>query len=236
MTESDLDAQIRTYASALEANFFGVADLAPAYAAILAQGGPEVARYPRAISLGIALLNPIVDQLPRRAERAVAVSYQHHAYDVINLRLDDLASRMAGRLQAAGYAALPVPASKRVDDERICSFFSHKMAAHLAGLGWIGKSCLLITPQAGPRVRWTTVLTAAPLQPTGEALSERCGDCQRCAEICPVQAISGRPFHADEPRAARFDARRCDQYLKELERTTGLHVCGLCLYVCPHGR
>jgi epoxyqueuosine reductase QueG len=232
---SDLNAAVAAYAQNLEADFFGVADLAPAYEAILAQGGPAVARYPRAISMGVGLLHSIVDQLPRRAERAVMVAYQSHAYDVVNLRLDAMAARMASRLQAAGYTALPVPASQRVDAEKICSFFSHKLAAGLAGLGWIGRSCLLVTPEVGPRVRWTTVLTDAPLQATGQSLAPRCGDCHKCVDICPVQAFTGRLFDPSEPREARFDAARCDQYMKELERTTGLHVCGLCLYVCPHG-
>lgn len=232
----DIDTAVRDYAVALEADFFGVADLTGLAGAIQAQGGVEVARYPRAISMGIALLNPIVDRLPQRAERAVAVSYRHHAYDVVNLRLDELSLRLASLLQRMGHAALPVPASKRVDDERICSFFSHKMAARQAGLGWIGKSCLLVTPQAGPRVRWTTVLTDAPLLATGAPLKDRCGACARCAEICPVQAITGRPFREAEPREMRLDARRCEQYFQEMEKAGQLPVCGLCLYVCPYGR
>ena len=236
MADLELTQQIQTYAAGLEPDFFGIADLTPARAAILEQGGPEAARYPMAISMGVALMHTLVDQLPRRAERAVAISYRHHAYDVVNVRLDDMASRVASRVQRLGYAALPVPASKRVDDERICSFFSHKMAAHLAGLGWIGKSCLLVTPQAGPRVRWVTVLTDAPLQPTGSAMAERCGDCNACVDICPVEAFTGQPFYADEPRSARFDARKCDLYLQQLEKGGSPPVCGMCLYICPHGR
>jgi epoxyqueuosine reductase len=238
MTETDLDTRLSAYAQTLEVDFFGVADLsgAAARAAILDQGGPEIARYPRAIALGIALMNPIVDQLPRRAEKAVSVSYRHHAYDVVNLRLDDLASRLASFLQRQGHAALPVPASKRFDDERIASFFSHKIAANLAGLGWIGRSCLLITPQAGPRVRWISILTDAPLHATGSPLPVGCDDCHRCVDICPVQAFSGRLFDPAEPREARFDARKCEAYFSELEKAGRLPVCGMCLYVCPHGR
>jgi epoxyqueuosine reductase len=236
MADLNLTQTIQSYAAGLEPDFFGIADLAPAYTAILEQGGPEVARYPVAISMGVALMHTLVDRLPQRAERAVAVSYRHHAYDVVNARLDDMASRLASRLQRSGYAALPVPSSKRVDDERICSFFSHKMAAHLAGLGWIGRSCLLVTPQAGPRVRWITVLTDAPLQPTGNPMPVGCGDCHACVDICPVQAFSGRAFRADEPREARFDARKCELYFQQMEKSGGPAVCGMCLYICPHGR
>ncbi|HUI39509.1 MAG TPA: 4Fe-4S double cluster binding domain-containing protein [Methanothrix sp.] len=231
-----LDEQMRSLAQDLGADFYGIADLSQARDFVLNQGGPDAASYPRAISIGIVLQHTIVNKLPRREERAVAVEYRHHAYDVLNGRLDLIASRLGSFLQHEGYRALPIPASKRVDDERICAIFSHKLAAHLAGLGWIGKSCLLITPQEGPRVRWATVLTDSPLRPTGQPLKERCGDCQKCVEICPVDAFSGRSFREDEPRGARYDARKCDKYFKDLEKKTGLGVCGLCLYVCPFGK
>lgn len=218
------------------ADFFGVADLSSAYDAILTQGGPMVTEYPRAISIGIAIPHSIVNQLPKRTERAVAVSYLH-SYNVINQRLDLLASQVSSFLQREGYKVLPIPASKRVDDERICAIFSHKLGAHLAGLGWIGKSCLLITPEAGPRVRWTTVLTDAPLIKTGEPMDERCGDCVECVGVCPVNAFTGKPFQEDESREVRYAASKCDRYFAEMkERDAELAVCGLCLYVCPYGR
>ena len=86
----------------------------------------------------------------------MAVNYHHHAYQVINQQLDLMVSRLSREIQKKGYQALPIPASERYDDERICAVFSHKLAAHLAGQGWIGKSCLLVTTEAGPRVRWIT--------------------------------------------------------------------------------
>ncbi len=228
--------QINHLADTLGADFFGVADLSPAHDAILAQGGAVVAEYPRAISIGIALLDTIVDQLPQRAERAVAVSYKHDCYDVINQRLDIITSRLSSVLQRDGYRALPVPASKIIDDEKLIAAFSHKMAAHLAGLGWIGKNCLLVTPETGPRVRWATILTDAPLTVTGAAIEEQCGTCQLCVEICPVNAFTGQPFRETESRDVRFDAHKCDRYLTKLEEQDLVGVCGLCLYVCPFGR
>jgi epoxyqueuosine reductase QueG len=232
----NLRAGLQEIAERWGTDFFGVADLGVARGAILAQGGPVVAEYPRAISMGIALSHSIVNHLPRRAERAVAVSYRSHAYDVVNQRLDLVASQVSGFLQKQGYNAMPIPASKRVDDESLCAVFSHKLAAHLAGLGWIGKSCLLVTPVAGPRVRWTTVLTDAPLAITGERLNERCGTCTRCVEICPVGAFTGRAFRDDEPREARYDASKCDRYFAQMkEKDAETAVCGLCLYVCPYG-
>lgn len=232
----ELDGTVKEMAERLGADFFGVADLSAVQKAVLAQGGPGIAEFPRAISLGIALLHPVVDQLPQRAERAVAMNYRHHGYDVVNRRLDDIASRLGGMVQRAGYGVLPIPASQTVDRERLCGVFSHKMGAHLAGLGWIGKSCLLVTPEVGPRVRWATILTDALLKVTGSPMEERCGLCEECVEICPTRAFTGQPFRESEPREARYAAHKCDRYYTKMEKTTGLPVCGLCLYVCPYGK
>jgi epoxyqueuosine reductase QueG len=232
----NLEESLKTVAETMGVDFYGVADLAPAHDAIQEQGGPEVADYPRAISIGIGLLHPIVDQLPQHTDKAVGLLYRHHAYDLVNQRLDHVASPLASLIQRAGYRALPIPASQTVDGDRLCGLFSHKMAAHLAGLGWIGRSCMLITPQVGPRVRWATVLTDAPLATTGGPTEQRCGSCRECVEICPAQAYTGEPYRLGEPRAVRFAAHKCSKYFDRMQEIKGVSVCGLCLYVCPHGR
>ncbi|MBI5531380.1 MAG: epoxyqueuosine reductase [Deltaproteobacteria bacterium] len=215
---------------------FGVSDLSPVRDEIARQGGELPASFPRAISLGIDLAHAVVDALDRREERGVAVAYRRMSYEVINQRLNLAGSRVASLLQRAGHRAFPMTASDRADDERICAMFSHKLAARQAGLGWIGRSCLLVTPDAGPRVRWTTVLTDAPLEPTGSPIANGCGECSECVDICPVGAFSGRLFEVGEPREARFDASKCDQYFKSMYAEADWKVCGLCLYACPHGR
>ena len=230
-----LEGQIRDIALGEGADFFGVADLTQARDEIVGQGGEWLAAYPRAISVGIRLLDDIVDQLPNRDRADVAVSYRSHAYDVVNCRLNQITLTLANSLQRRGYRAYPVPASLRFDDERICAVVSQKLAAHLAGLGWIGKSCLLITPEAGPRVRFATVLTDAPL-PTGKPLDDRCGDCSECVEACPIHAFTGRNFREGEPREARFDAARCDMYFKAMETQGKPAICGMCLNACPYGK
>jgi epoxyqueuosine reductase len=230
----NLNKRVQDLAEHWGADLFGVADLSPAREAILAQGGPVVAEYPYAVSIGITLPHSIVNQLSQRAACAIAVSYGHHA-TVIEQHLDVVGLQVCGFLQKEGFNVMPIPAAQQVDDERICAVFSHKLAAHLAGLGWIGKSGLLVTPEVGPRVCWTTVLTDAPLALTGEPLDERCGQCVKCVSICPVSAFTGRAFREDEPREVRFDARKCVRYFAKMEEDGGRAVCSLCLYVCPYG-
>jgi epoxyqueuosine reductase QueG len=231
----NLDADLRALALSLDADYFGVADLSSAHDVILAQGGKRVARYPGAVTIGMVLQDSMVNLLPEE-DPAAAILYRHNSYDVVNLALDQMALRIANTLQRAGFDAFPVPASKRTNEEQISGIFSQKLAAHLAGLGWIGKSCLLVSPEHGPRVRWATVLTDAPLHPTGSPMEPQCGKCTACVDICPKHAFSGRMFSPDEPRELRFDAAACDRYFKEMEKEKGVAVCGLCLWVCPHGR
>ena len=231
-----IEDDLRAAAMSLGADLYGIADLRPYEVEMVEQGGEMVSGYPYAISVGIRLLDTIVDQIPNRSLRAVRVSYRSHTYDVVNARLDQISSLLAGRLQREGYRSMPVPASDRIDDQRICAMFSHKMAAHLAGLGWIGKSCLLITPQYGPRVRWTTVLTDFPFSRTGTPVDPLCGNCEECVKACPTHAFTGRMFDRNEPREARFDAKLCDQYFRDMEKQAPKPVCGMCVYICPHGR
>ena len=230
-----LGEEIQALARVAGADHFGIADLTPALDSVRRQGGDAAAEYPRAVSIGINLIHPIVDLLPSREESLPDI-YRCHGTEIINIRLDLLVSEIAGKIQQSGYGAFPVPASKRIDNTRISAFFSHKLAAHCAGLGWIGKSCLLITPGAGPRVRWGSVLTNAPLPVTGTPMDEQCGSCTTCVDICPVQAFSGEPFRQNDPLEIRFDAGKCDQYFRTLQADGKEAVCGLCLYSCPFGK
>lgn len=217
-------------------DFFGVADITSARAAVRAQGGDEIGAFPRAVSIGKVLVHAIVNMLDDPADRKAAELYRHYCYDLVNDLLDKTALRIASLLQAAGYAALPIPAAPRaVDGDRLCAVFSNKLAAHMAGLGWIGKSCLLVTPEVGPRVRWATILTNAPLSPTGKPMPQRCGDCRVCIDACPARAFTGRAFHAGEERDARFDAFACNRHMRTIKEEIGHRVCGLCLKVCPYG-
>jgi len=231
-----MNDELKDIAQSYGTDFFGVADLKPVRKAVLEQGGEVPAAYPYCISLGIALNNTVVDLLPNRKLKGMAAIYRNQAYNVINQRLDHISSRLASYIQGQGYSALPLPASERADDERICAIFSHKLGAASAGLGWIGKSCLLVTPQNGPRVRFTSVLTDAPVEPTGSPMAQKCGDCCECVKVCPVQAFTGRAFSPDEPRESRYDAKKCEEYFTLLEQQGRLSVCGMCLYICPYGR
>jgi epoxyqueuosine reductase len=227
--------QLADMAVGIGARFFGVADLTGAVETIVEQGGDFLAAYPRALSVGIAMADGIVDQLPRYKEIGVARTYDY-LYYTVNRSLDRIALRLSVILNHNGFKTFLVPASDKIDDEKMQGLFSHKLAARLAGLGWIGPSCLLVTPEAGPRVRWVTVLTDALLEP-GEPIASQCGDCRECVDACPPKAFTGRYFDPTEHRDVRFIVERCDDYRRHLKNeVTGKRVCGMCVHVCPFGR
>ncbi|MBA7715561.1 Epoxyqueuosine reductase [subsurface metagenome] len=67
-----------------------------------------------------------------------------------------------------------------------------------AGLGDLGRNGLLITPQFGPRVRLTQIITDLPLvadSPLEFGVTEFCTVCKRCAQLCPSQSIIALTFH-----------------------------------------
>jgi epoxyqueuosine reductase QueG len=232
---SDLQDLVREEALALGADFFGVADLFPARDFIAKRGGEMVAQFPRAVSIGVMMPQAVVDQIVRQDDKVTLIAYRSHSYDILNIRLNQIASRLAGLLQREGHRAFPIAAAERANGEDLYGLLSHKLAAHLAGLGWIGKSCLLVTPEVGPRVRWNSVLTGAPLTP-GRPMEQRCGGCTECVDACPPHAFTGRNFCADEPREARYDVHKCNVYMRQRRDKVGVRVCGMCVYVCPYGR
>ncbi|NLV27261.1 MAG: epoxyqueuosine reductase [Methanomicrobiales archaeon] len=231
----ELSDTIQTICKDEGAEYIGFADIALLRTEVIRQGGERLSPYPVAVVFGFVLQHSLVDLLHdgTRGEKNV---YYHHAYQLINTRIDLLTSRVADIIQKSGSRVFPVPASQRFDNEKISAIFSHKLAARQAGFGWIGKSCMLITPEHGPRVRWGSVLTDAPLPAISAPMKEKCGKCRACIDICPVQAYTGEPFREGEPREVRFNAQLCDKYFDDLKIRNEESVCGLCMYICPYGR
>jgi epoxyqueuosine reductase QueG len=230
----NLRGKLESLAKDMGATYFGVADLTLARQYISKQGGKFLTRFPRAVSHGFVLTDGIVNTLSHHRDVAAPKNYWYYIYQIVNPRIDSISLMLAQFLDEAGFQAFVVPSSQIVDRTKLISVFSHKLAAHLAGLGWVGRNCLLITPEHGPRVRWGTVLTDAPLE-AGTPMDEMCQDCYACVKGCPVHAFTGQTFDKPRPRSDIFAAEACDHYLHEREQT-GHMACGICVYVCPHGR
>jgi ferredoxin len=219
-----LTKELERIAQENQADYFGVADLsAPEIQAFIEKSGGQ-------------LSDSIVDLLPGAGEMVKEI-YKQHCYEATLPLAVAVSGKLASYAQAKGFKSFPLPVGMAGGDPaKFTAVFSEKLAPHLAGLGWIGKSCMLITPDHGPRVVWKTFLTDAPLEPTGAAQESRCGSCKACVEICPAKAYAGRNFVETEGRELRMDPKACKAYSEAMKERGETPVCGLCLYVCPHGR
>ncbi len=112
-----------------------------------------------------------------------------------------------------------------------------KALARNAGLGWIGKHTNLINRTAGSWFFLGEIYTDMQL-PADAPVSEHCGTCAACIDVCPTRAIVA-PYE--------LDARRCIAYLTiehrdsiptELREAIGNRVfgCDDCQLVCPWNR
>ena len=109
-----------------------------------------------------------------------------------------------------------------------------KPIAAAAGIGWQGKSTILVEPKRGTWSFLGNIVTTIEL-PTDQPGKDRCGSCTRCIDVCPTRAITA-PY--------QLDARKCISYLtiehdgsipEEFRKAIGdrLYGCDECLDVCP---
>ena len=136
-----------------------------------------------------------------------------------------------------GYKAKMIHASVRTDKVNLMGIFPHKTAATRAGLGWIGKSCMLINKNFGPYIRIGTVLTDMPLKTAEPVVKSKCGKCRKCVEACPIKAICGNLWEPGMPRHDLFDAFACEMYkTRYFSDYNNGNNCGICASVCPFGK
>ena len=219
-----LNAQIESILKEDGANLVGFAD-------VTRLPGQVTGGFPRAVSISVAL-NPVIIQAisdgPTR---------QYYAeYERVNDLLAKLCERAAQVLTRAGHQAEAVRATtEKFDPATLSTRTQHKSIATRAGLGWIGKSALLITKQYGPAVRFGSVLTDAEFE-TGEPVeASRCGDCRQCVDRCPAGAIAGHNWCVGDPREAMYDAFACRDMATRLSGKLGIvsTICGICINACP---
>ena len=191
----------------------------------------ELKKYPRAISIGVQLSDEIIDNIANGPTEEYAQHYRE-----VNSKLDYLSNFLAERLREKEFLALAIPASKSYDKKKLTAEFPHKTAAILSSLGWIGKSALLISHELGPRVRFATVLTNAPLDYATPQTESECKSCMICVKACPANAIKGINWTFGDKREKIFDAYKCKEYLDIQEKRVGETICGICVSVCPYGK
>ncbi len=190
--------------------------------------------------VGVASIEDYVNGDIGHLTRAVSIGLDGNLREHTLDKLNSLQKKAARHLKRKGYRYLCIPPdSDRITDRFVSKLYplvTHKMAATCAGIGWIGRNGLLISPRYGPRLSLATVLTDAPLPPDAPMARSLCGDCRLCEEHCPSGAITGESWSRDEPYPDLIETALCRSHKAERRAVAGRPNCGLCLAICPHGR
>jgi epoxyqueuosine reductase len=155
-------------------------------------------------------------------------AYGNDYHEVIKSKLNELLSLARlhiGEIQGRGF----------VDSAPVLE----RTWAEKSGLGWIGKNGNLINKQGGSFFFIATLITDLELNYDDPFAKDYCGDCTRCIDACPTEAIFPDKV---------VDGSRCISYftieLKEMlipgemkgKFNNWMFGCDICQDVCPWNR
>ena len=157
------------------------------------------------------------------AGAATGREYSHEASIVMQL---------AAYIRNLGYEAVP-----SMNDTALVIPYAVK-----AGLGEYARNQMVITPEFGPRLRFSKIFTNLPLAedtPKPRGVRAFCDICTRCADACPVKAL---PYGPPQVGGANVSAiRGVRKWTSDAEACFGFWAklasdCAICLRVCPFNR
>ena len=190
------------------------------------------------MQIGVSVAVPVPKNIVKDLQTMPTREY-YDAYHSLNEMLDDIISCGAAFLRENGYQAQANTTKTVRPDSHWRTPLPHKTTATRAGLGWIGKNCLLVTEEYGSAVRLSSLLTDAPL-PTGTPVTEsKCGQCSVCVKSCPAKALTGALWNTAVSREYLFRKEPCRKMqIQRMIQATGIvtDLCGLCFAVCPYTR
>lgn len=176
------------------------------------------------IVLGHEMDNALVATYPSAlAGAATGREYSHEAAIVMQL---------AAYIRNLGYEAVP-----SMNDTALVIPYAVK-----AGLGEYARNQMVITPEFGPRLRFSKIFTNLPLThdaPKPRGVRAFCDICTRCADACPVKALPYGPPSTE--RTNRSAIKGVRKWTSDAEKCFGFWAklasdCAICMRVCPFNR
>ncbi|MCL4108231.1 UNVERIFIED_CONTAM: hypothetical protein GTU68_065259 [Idotea baltica] len=179
----------------------------------------------------LSIISVRMDYLPNEAQDPIMVlNHRRDYHKVMRNRLQKLADKINKELEPNN---TEMKYRVFVDSAPVME----KPIAVKAGLGWIGKHTNVLNQNAGSWFFLGEIYTNLPLAET-QSVTNHCGDCTACIDICPTQAIV-KPYE--------LDARRCISYLtiehkgvipEEFRKPMAnrIYGCDDCQLVCPWNR
>ena len=176
------------------------------------------------IVLGHEMSEDLVAAYPSAlAGAATGREYSHEASIVM---------QVAAYIRNLGYQAVP-----SMNDTSLVIPYAIK-----AGLGEYARNQLVITPEFGPRLRFSKIFTDLPLAhdaPKPLGVRAFCDICTKCADACPVKAL---PYGPPKSGGANVSAiKGVKKWTSDAEKCFGFWAklasdCAICMRVCPFNR
>ena len=160
----------------------------------------------------------------------------YDAYNEINKKLDHINLSCVEYIKNQGFSAIGQDSTYVTSNDNLSTPLPHKTVATRAGLGWIGKNALLITPKYGSAIRISSVLTNMLLITNNPINESKCGTCNKCVKACSAAAIKGMLWNVNLAREELIDPFKCRIKARELlNKKIGIEsaICGKCIEVCP---
>lgn len=187
--------------------------------------------FSRGVSIAVVLNPQIISRIPSGPH----LEY-YEEYARVSNQLNDLCEFTVALIMDKGFNAFPQSRRFIKQDQYWRTPLPHKTVARLAGIGWIGKSALLVSESYGSAIRITSVLTDMPLHTQSPITDSKCGDCTVCASLCPSQAIKGISWRVEIDRDELVDPAVCKAAVIKRGEPFGLTegTCGICMAACPY--
>jgi len=228
---------------------------------------PRWPQTPERISPYVKSVVVVVQRIPAGAFRCKSNLPVQYLDMLVLRRMDRIALKLAQELERCGHPSFTLAAQETVWDMKRASY-GQLSTRHLgveAGLGTLGLEVNILTPEFGPRVYLTGILTELELEADRRMEEQVCigESCSRCLHACPPDAVrqwgldkAGCATEAQEFGYAQitkffdrfFDLESADQRRQALQsrdlfgfwqgllRVVGsFGDCPRCLAVCPVG-
>ncbi len=144
--------------------------------------------------------------------------------DETALYLEKIAYDVMGYLEEKKYQYLVIHPEDEYNPDKRMGLLSLKILAKQAGIGWQGRSLLIVSPKYGPIHRLIAILTNMYLIPD-EPVKNLCGDCTVCIEKCPKKSLTLCQF--DNHPKSRED-------VLDIKTCLGDNGCMVCILKCPY--
>ena len=208
----------------------------------------------------------IANRIPAGAFRCKSNVPVQYLDMLVMRKMDKLSYRLAEELERDGHPTF-VTAAQETDWTYKRASYGRLSTRHLgveAGLGTLGLEVNILTPEFGPRLYLTGILTELELEPNRRLTEQVCigESCSRCLHSCPADAVlhwgidkrscakEAQEFgfaqilqffdhmfdHPEEDKMRSFASRDFFGFWQSLLRVVGsFGDCPRCLAVCPVG-